>query len=398
MVEKIKRPKYIVTGFVFSAITLIVFFTITIFVLYPKIEAIGLEKDDVKTKIENLETLKKKGITYAEFNTLKNTYKANLYLASLLKKSDEKFFTANFVNTKAWEDFDSFFAKKVNEVNRSQNSQTYKEIQESYKNILPTYVEDNYKNEEWVMTDLKFVTYIESILYTFNLEIANKNLSIGNLNVLPEYSWDKDTPLDTTIFYIPYTFDITGRKTDIIDFIYFLENVWSISVSDEGNVVVNEDNFIKKSLIWFDEWNILENQIIDIERIKMADYIDSWIEENNNEKLVDFIKQTQWNEKIDISIDVRFYVKGVPNYKILEGINGLSERYNSLKGEYEKAKKSNKLTWDEKINIEKWIIYLNELNNTINEIKKDKSDLNKTYKRVLEVNKLLDMLQKTIEK
>lgn len=398
MADKTKRPKYIITGFIFSLWALTVFLSLIFFVLYPKIKEISQEKQDVADKIKNLETIKKKWISYSEFNAIKTWYKANVYLSSLLKKTDEAFYNENFVNNKQWEDYNSFFSKKILEVSKEESNDQYKEIQESYKHILPTYVEDNYDNEEWVMTDLKFVTYIESILYTFSLEIANKNFSVWNLKVLSEFSDEKETALDTTIFYIPYTFDITGKKKDVLDFIYFLENVWSISINEKWDIEFFEDNFINKALNGYGDANILKNQIIDIERIKMSDYIDSWVETNINEKLVDFIKRTQWNEKISITIDVRFYVKWVPNYKILEWVWNLATRYSALQKEFEKERKNKDNPADYKMKIEKWLAYLKELWTTINEIRKEKNDLNKAYKKVLEVNKILDALQETIKK
>lgn len=399
MIEKIKKPSYIITWFIFSSTILIVFLVSLAFFLYPKFNEIREQKIDTKTKIDNYENLKKKWITFAEFNELKRSYKTNLYNTSLLKKVDDSFFTANFINNNSWEDFNTFFSKKIDEINKKENNENTKKIKESFNNILPTYVEDNYKNEAGVMTDFKFVTYIESILYTFNLDIPNKNINVWNLNVLSDYGDGTEPPLDTTIFYIPYKFDVTWKKSDVLDFVYFLENVGSIKINSEWNVEVQEDNFIKKSLLWFDNWNIFENQIIDIEKIQITDYIDSWLEAKaQTENLMDFIKRTQWNEKITISIDVRFYVKGIPNYKILESIEKLNERYVALKEEYSKLKNNKNITQEEKLILNNWLAYLKELDSTIITLKKEKTDLNKTYKKVLEVNKSLDMLQNTLKK
>ncbi len=398
MAEKSKRPKFIVTGFIFS-LWIILFLLITlIFFILPKLKEISNEKEDVKNKIQSIKNVSIKGLSYSEFNSMKGTVQNNAYLMSLLKKTDEQFYNLNFVNNKQWEDYNSFISKKTNEINKSEKDISYKEIKESYKSILPTYVENNYENEEWVMTDLKFITYIESILYTFNLEMANKNLTIWNLNLLPDYNNEKGSPLDTTIFYIPYTFDITWKKSNILDFIYFLENVWSIKITDDAKIEVFEDNFINKSLNWFDEWNILRNEIIDIEKIEISDYIDSWLETKGNENLITFIKRTQWNEKVAIKIDVRFYVKWLPNYKIQESIDKLVARFDGLKKDFEKAKNDKKLSADEKVTITRGIWYLKELEITINEIKKDKNDLNNVYKKTLDVNKLLDLLQNTLKK
>lgn len=399
MIEKTKRPSYILTWFMFSTVIMVVFLSVLVFFLYPKIKEISLLKTDTKNQVDNYENLKKKWITFEEFNWLKRSYKTDLYNASLLQKIDKSFFSTYFTNNKQWEDFSTFFTKKINEIDKLQNDEKVKNTQESYKHILPTYVEDNYENADGVMTDFKFVTYIESILYTFNLDMQNKNLNVWNLNVLSDYGNDSITPLDTTIFYIPYKFDVTWKKSDILDFVYFLENVWSIKIDTDWNMEVQDDNFIKKSLLGFDNWKIFENQIIDIEKIQITDYIDSWLQDKaKNENLMDYIKRTQWNEKVTISIDVRFYVKWVPNYKIMESIEQLDTRYKAIKEEYSKLKNNKDITEDEKSVLDKWLAYLKELDTTILSIKKDKTDLNKTYKKALEVNKLLDILQDTLKK
>jgi len=49
---------------------------------------------------------------------------------------------------------------------------------------------------------------------------------------------------------------------------------------------------------------------MDIESITMKDYIDgTYLKRGKNEKLEDFIIKTQANEKFDIDVTLRFYVK-----------------------------------------------------------------------------------------
>ncbi len=398
MIEKTKKINYIITGFIFAFIILVIFLSVWVFILYPKIKEINIQKLETKNKITEYEKLKNKWITFSQFNELKKGYTTTAYNTSLFKKINESFFDTYFVNKKNNESFDTFFSKKVNEINKLESDDTIKKTQESYKNILPTYVENSYEDEKWVMTDFKFVTYIESLLHTFNLDISSKNINIWNLNVLPEYA-NLDTPLEATIFYIPYKFDITWKKADVLDFIYFLENVWSIKFDSDWNMEVQEDNFIKKSLLWFDNWKIFENQIIDIEKIQISDYIDSGLQDRPKTKnLIDYVKETQWNEKININIDVRFYVKGVPNYKVTDSIDKLEIRYNEIKEEYAKLKNNKDITQEDKLILDKGLSYMKELDSTIITIKQEKTDFNNAYKKVLEVNKLLDILQNILKK
>lgn len=395
MTIKTKRPKFIITGFFFSTIMMIVFLSVLIFWIYPKVRDISIEKENVNKKIDDIESIKKKWLTYQEFKELKQSYESSVYLDGLFKIVDKNFFESNFVNPKQWEDYNSFITKKEIDVDNEQKNEKFVEIQESYKSILPTYVEENNENDEWVMTDLKFVTYIESILYTFNLEMANKNITVWNLNILPEYNDNNESSLDTSIYYIPYTFDLTWKKKDILDFLYFLENVWSIIINDSWEIEIIEDNYINKKLIWYEDKNIFKNQIIDIEDIRMSEYIDSGNGPSWKDSLIEYLKQTQWNERLNVYLKVRFYVKGVPNYKIQEWIDNLSSRHSAIIEDLSKQKNSKDIKSIDKLKIEKALTYLWELNTTIKEIKKEKKDLNKAYKKVIEVNKLLDVLEKT---
>jgi len=398
MTEKTKTPSYIIVWFIFSIFVMVVFVSILVFLLYPKIKEISWLKIDTKTQVDNYERLKKKWITLDEFIWLKRSYKADLYNTFLLQKVDKSFFSTYFTNNKSWEDFNTFFNKKIKEIDKLQNDEKFKNIQESYKYILPTYVEDNYGKEEGLMTDFKFATYIESILYTFNLDMNNKSLNVWNLKILPGYGNDNITPLDTTIFYIPYDFDINWKKSDILDFVYFLENVGSIRENEDGTIDIIDDNFIKKSLLGFDNWKIFKNQIIDVENFEIKGYINSWLQDKTkNENLIDYIKRTQWNEMINIKINVRFYVKWVPNYKIMQSIEQLDVRYKAIKDEYSKLKNDKDTNEDKKKGLDKGLAYLKELDATIMNIKTEKTDLNKTYKKVIEVNKLLDILQNILK-
>ncbi len=390
MIEKRKQP-FVVTWFILSILFLIFFIVIIFVSIYPSIKELESEKEKLWVLVNNYQDIKSRWITYDDFNELKTEKSLTLYLQNILNEIDDKFFVWNFENTKWW-DYASFIEKKTAEINSKINSDDYKNSVDLYKKVLPAYVEVGEKDDVWIMTDFKFVNYLEIITRTFNLSTKNKSVTVWNLSILADYdsSNTKNSWLDTTIFYIPYDFDVSWTKKDIIDFIYFLENVWSIKYSiDSKKIEMYKDNFLNKKLLWFNSSDILENPIVDIQSINFSDYIDS------NPSIVDYndfktyIKTTQWDERIDTKISVRFYVKWLPNHKIEEAIKNLADKYEKTKQTYIKAKKD--WLWD--LNkIEKWLKYLQELDLTIKNIKSAKKDLNNVYKQVIELNKILDKL------
>lgn len=396
MIEKRKHP-FVITWFIFSIVFFIVFTLLMLLHIYPTIKEIESQKEVVSNLVKDYQDIKTKWITYDEFKKIKTDKSLTVYLQNIISEIDETFFTSNFVNSKWWE-FSKFIDKKVSDINEKINSEDYKDSIDLYKKILPSYIESWEKDEVWIMTDFKFINYLEVITHTFNLTTNDKRVSVWNLNVLADYdsSNSKNTGLDATIFYIPYEFNISGAKKDIIDFIYFLENVGAINYSiDSKKIEIHKDTFINKKLIGFNNADILENPIIDIQSITFPEYIDSSLTISNYNDFKTYIKTTQWDEKIDVKVNVRFYVKWLPNHKILESIKSLSDKYDSIKNSYIKAKKNQ----IEDVNsIEKWLKYIQELDPTIKSIKTAKTDLNNVYKQVLEINKLLDRLWIILEK
>lgn len=397
MIEKRKHP-FVIVGFTLSIVFFVTFLLLIFLKIYPDIVLIEWEKKEVSKMVEEYKSIKSNWITFDDFKSIRSQWWINLYLQNILNEVDYKFYNSYFINDKWW-DFDSFFIKKVEEINSKKEWVAYKNSVDTYKKLLPSYVEVADTNEIWIMTDFKFVTYLESLLHSFNLESKDKSITLWNLNILPDYNANLWTSswLDTTIFYIPYTFDIEWRKKDIIDFIYFLENVWSINYDDDTwKIEVNKDNFINKSLAWTTSSNILENPVVDIESITFPEYIDSWLYWANEIDFKNYIKNTQWDELFSTIINVRFYVKWLPNYKILESITKLIERYNSLKSDFTNSKK--KLWNTINPNIDKGLKFLQELEPTIKNLKNPKIDLNSAYKQVIETNKLLDIIWNILKK
>ena len=236
----------------------------------------------------------------------------------------------------------------------------YKDASESTSNktkltlwILPIY-SDTIK-EEWSMTDFQFINYIESIVSTFNLSF-NNSIWIKELKQIDKYSLsNSDNTLDKAIFEIPIELDIVWRKSSIIDFLHFIENVWKISIDPETNELTidketakNGDLFSEfkiKKLDWqrnhsSKDYNIYNNQIIDIENILITDYIDS-SEQNmtfeDTKSFLKYLKSTQDKEKFEVKIKLNFYVKWLPKYKVEQLMAEFNNKINDLEKRISKA-------------------------------------------------------------
>nr|MDD3720204.1 hypothetical protein [Candidatus Gracilibacteria bacterium] len=400
-----KNPKFVIAGSVLTLTIMIMFALIFLLYIYPNIEEIQNEKNEVKGIVDNYENIKLKGISYEDFRAqkLSGSKLKDLYLQNILKEVDINFYKNNFENA-GKENFDTFMTNKQKEINEKKNNPDFINSLELNKKILPSYTESYNQDDSGIMTDFKFITYVESILHTFNLEPSDKGIGIGDLNLLPKYNITSETKsgLESNIYYIPYTFNITGLKKDVVDFIYFLENVGSVTLLDNQGIKVGNDSFINKSLDGFGGNNILENPIIDIQSIDFPKYFNSLSTVNNDSNFLEFLKKTQGNEKISVMIDVRFYVKGLPEYKVKESVMTLSSSYDSLLQDYTnlmtKNKQSGTIPSEDLVNVEKGLKYLQELGDKIKELKADTGDINIVYSKVIEYNKILSIIENIIKK
>ena len=131
--------------------------------------------------------------------------------------------------------------------------------------------------------------------------------------------------LQEDIFKIPLNFTVTGQKSDIIDFIHFFEKVGAFSIQDE-KIFLYTDKFISKKLTGApinSNYNIYKNQLADISKISMVAYPDSSSIQSNND-IISLIKSTnQSREKYEVSMDINFYVSGIPIYLMKKYIDTL---------------------------------------------------------------------------
>jgi len=106
-------------------------------------------------------------------------------------------------------------------------------------------------------------------------------------------------------------------------------------------VVVYQDKLISKTFpgeITSSAGNIYEHQFSDIEKISMDKYIDTSSDPVRWD-FIEFIKTTQKREKFSIEVDLRFYVQGLPDYKIENYIKNVLDLHAELSKASQRALK-----------------------------------------------------------
>ena len=325
----------IIQGFVFNIVVALFLIFFLFSYILPNILVILEKQEELQSTVEIYEDTKKEGLTFKKFRTLYSKYtdKQDPYIINLLKNVDEDFYTQNLKNTTDG-DYEVFLEEKNKHILSEKGSEEFKQRDEKVNTILPPY--SGKQGIEGALSDYEFVNFIEALLFTFNLETED---SIGVWNVEPvkegnQSKKDKETAIstETSIFYIPLQLKLVGQKKDILDFIHYLENVGSINIED-GQIVIHNDNVIKKSLegdIFSSKYNIYKNQTADIEYIVMRDYIDASINPTDNDNLETFIKKTQWRDRFLIEVKIKFYVSGLPDYKVEKFIIDIAEKHEEI--------------------------------------------------------------------
>ena len=302
----------LIQTFLFNVVLLVVVVGFWIFVLWPSFQEIQEKKATLSNQYNRLVSTQSWGIEFADFKALAASSDASAYLKEVIKTTSKDFYNRNFKNSDTEVDFGSFITEKEKSVGEEQKASLLESKTDIVDKLLPVYVTN--ASEEWI-TDFEFINYVESMLYSFNL-ISRESIWVGEIKRVEDVAIGKNN-LDSNIFYIPLKLDITGTKSDILDFIHYFENVWSIDIR-EGQTKIYTDEVISKGIVWNlanQSDNIYRNQLSDIERISIDTYIDS-SSNVSRWSLVDFIKTTQERQRFSVDLDVRFYVQWLPDYKI----------------------------------------------------------------------------------
>ena len=350
MKETKKEQSMIRTRFFLNIIIFILFTILFTYYIYPSFQEVENKKIELWNLAHSLNRIEKKWINFKEFSLArKNTSEIkDSYTKKLLLKTNKTFFEENLVNT--WsKDYLNFINNKKEEL--KSGTKNFDKKQEQVNTILPFYDEQINLDDKYTLTDYRFINYLESIIQTFWLTYKNKIWVWELIYIDPDNLLNPDDDLSSKILYIPIKLNIKWAKIDILNFMHYFEKVGAIDI-DSWNIKIYKDRFIKKwnrvlALKWDNltkNYNIYFHQLADIENIKLNKYIDSSYRFRiKNENFVEFIKRTQANEKLEIEVKLRFYVKWLPDYKIKEYIKNFILNYNDFKKYIDSELKNKKL-------------------------------------------------------
>lgn len=343
---KTKRQKNaIIINFSIIIVLFIASIISTLVYIIPWFKEVEWLKEQAQKVYDDYKTIQKEGQSFNDFKAVISSSasnSSNTYTQKILEDIDAEFYNMHLKNTeyKSYEDFISNITDKY-----SDTTEFDEKIKKLWK-ILPSYSEQISDFGDDFLTDFKFINYIESLANTFNINFRN-SIGIKEVTLVDGYSTStSDSSLETNIYYIPLDLDISWRKESILDFIYFIQRVgkiqeheteeWIFDITFVQWVDKNFNNLAVKAISWQErvQWyDLFNNQISDIEFIEIPKYPDSSYDLNNNySDMLGFIKNTQWNEVVDVKLGLRFYVKGLPIYKIEENILKFIEQHWKLKG------------------------------------------------------------------
>lgn len=334
----------------------------------------------------------------------KNTNK-NSYVTEVLKNITPEFYNQYLKNTTQSSYIDFLNNKKVS-LNSALNKTVATNRDKKILNVLPSYSDSN----DGTLTDFKFISYIEALANTFNFKY-NDPIGIKNIVLMKDFSIDSSNKswLETNLYYIPVKISIVITKKDLVNLLHYVEKVGNISIEDNG-IKVYEDDFLNKNgrkvvldgYNYNQNWplattyNIYENQMMNIEDIKMKDYLDSSPEYRKDMSYVDFIKSTQPTDPMEVDLKLKFFIKWQPNYQLEAIISGILDRYSTLSTQVSKKLSSNDISVPTQVKLKQANTYLKEISKDITDIKKDfknKQMLNEVYKRSIAYDSIFNNIE-----
>ena len=339
------KNRYPFQVFTVSIMIFIVLAWTTAFYIYPSISHIEEKKSQLLTLLKEKSDVEMKWITYSDFSSLRTaSIIDNSYESNILRTIEEEFYNEKIKNNTTG-NFEAFFSQLSTEVNAQKSDKVQEKRQLIINSLLPQYVDVSDARYEW-LTEFKFVNYVETLLYAFNLSVDN-SIGISEVAAYETSSKKESTEsIDSTLFYIPLFLKINWRKEDIIDFLYLIENIWALKMENGVLEVHNDDKLDKK--VWLILWrNIYKNQLFTVETLRMQEYLDS--DNSPTEKdFVSYVRELQWREKISVELGLRYYVRGLPNYQVKWYIKDLVKKQEDLNKKINvRLKEVKKLnTWD----------------------------------------------------
>lgn len=394
-----------------SSIVAIVLSIIGFVFIQPKLEMVSYLKTETVAAISDYDNYYNQGIT--DIGLIQSKIQDPALKKLLISPEGKEFFLAQFKNSGA-QNYETFLDEKERHITAIKKSGVIDKRNEQIAKVIPSYTE--WVSVEWNMTDLGFVNYVESLLRAFQLKTTSK---IGIEWVIPVDN--EDINIQTQIFYIPLKLDLIGRKADIVEFLYFLQNVGTVkSVDSENNnsLVFYKDNIVNKAIPGQTKtlnYNIYENKLVDIESIELTSYVDTSTIPRPATQLspqwfVTFLKNgSEKNDEYSVNVNLKFYVKGLPTYKIEVFVESVVQKYTDTLSEVKNllSQAQNRKTMLLNGNIVEVIptiksieLYLGELQSPINKLKDGvgkKVNLNVLYKEAIQIDYELWNLQQYVK-
>lgn len=295
---------------------------VLLYLYIPSIDEISDKKIATNLLFDDYSKTTKEWLSFTDFNLNKvSLWNLDSYKKNILISLDSSFYNKFFINK--WNtSYESFLTTLAKSTNENILSNDFKQKQNLISTVLPVY--SNSALTEWTITDSTFINNIETLIEKFNLYTSD-SISISNFFPVEDISVDSKknnkSVLDSEIYYFKIPLKLTGTKKDIINFIHYLENVWSIWIS-WNNIKIHKDSLSNY------EW-----QVAEISSLKIASYIDSDTSTIYTWDFANFLKNNQWNEKLDIDLAINFYVKGLAAYKVQDFVNSLNIEYGKISKE-----------------------------------------------------------------
>lgn len=336
------QKKYILDQYkknlVLNGIILFIFIWVYFIFISWELSAIKSQKDVLRTEITSFKNMETKWLTYQE--VLAKIPAEQSDLKQLFEQSWPQVFKQTFENT-TWEKYLDFLSKKEAEILEFSNDNSIAQRDRKLSIALPFYWEwvesvisgtgESQKSQEVRLTDLGYINYVERLMRSFGL-VTNSPISLWNAVLVDEQVLnDTESSLSSQIFYLPLTLDIEGRKSDVVDFLHFIQHVWNISIVNKGDnfqdIEFHKDDIVKKRISWSSNtqpYNIYENMIANVQNISFQNFIDASTSQTalrsessrTTNWFVNFIKtSSNANQAFKVQVDLRFYVRGLPAYK-----------------------------------------------------------------------------------
>ncbi len=296
-----------------NTVICIVFLGMFFILVFPKISEIESHKTDFQELYTYSQDLKKQWIDYDAYLSFMQQNTQDVYEKKLVSVLEKDFFHEHFSNTGSGS-YEEFLDGVSRSVQETKNSYEYTQKNTTLNKILPYYSVSS-QREKTQLSNFDFTNYIEQILYSFNLNFDGE-IGVGNIENIDREGFQNSSSLSENIFQIPLKFSLSGRKTDIIDFLHYFENVWSINVLWE-DLVLHEDAFLNRKKIWENSENVYKGHFWEITSLWMLKYPDS-SSVSQNLPLVSVLKRSQASERMSIDVSLIFYVSGIPGYQMEE--------------------------------------------------------------------------------